>query len=152
PAGDIPSGDVRVFDAIVRTGPAVLMHGRPDLAGLLRHELAHAMQLHMKQGVGVRGFATLTNLRETSGKSVADGFVHGFYSNERPIVASRILLGLARGDSAYKPGGGHPTGYAQFDPMEDFAESVRLAHEDPVALGKMSPIRLITAASADVLR
>jgi hypothetical protein len=149
PSGVLPDGDARVLDAIVRTGPAVMMNGAPGLADLFRHELGHAFQLNAQgAGVGVEGFATAVGWRERSGEG-ADGWVGGEYRGEDPIVASRLLLGLPRGDAtSYVPGGaGHPTPYARFDPMEDFAESVRLAHVAPAALGEASPARLIAAAA-----
>nr|MBP6838921.1 hypothetical protein [Kofleriaceae bacterium] len=47
---------------------------------------------------------------------------------------------------------GPPTPYARFDPMEDFAESVRLAWSDPVGLGRRSPVRLVASAAPSTLR
>lgn len=152
PAGPLPAGDERVLDAIVRVGPRLLMGGDAALADLVRHELGHALQLHERAQERVHGWSALTGWTETAYGEVADGYVGGGYANEDPIVASRLILGLPRGASSYRPPPqGLPSGYAQFDPMEDFAESVRLAHADPRALARLSPARLLAAAVPDVL-
>lgn len=150
PAGDLAFGDVRVFEEITRLGARVLQ-GQPTLADRLLHELGHAVQLSDAPSSNVEFWSSVVGWRE--GKDIADGYVGGQFSDEQPIVASRLVLGLPRGsDATYLAPSSTPTGYAAFDPMEDWAETVRLAHSDPVALGKLSPKRLILAASAAQLR
>lgn len=140
---DVPRGDPRVFDAIVRTGPRVLLGGDVPLVDLLRHELGHAVELHRPAfEQTIAGWSSLTGWRE-DGDEIADGFVGGGFASEQPIVASRLVLALPRGAGSYVLHGSAPTGYAAFDPMEDFAEAFRLAHADPVALGTRSPVRLL---------
>lgn len=156
---DVPEGAPELFDAIVRHGPAALLGGEVPLAQLLLHELGHAVLL----GEGadftrVQAWSSLSGWGERDGE-LADGFVGGSYSNERPIVASRVLLGLPRGDDAYyrpgalahpRAGGGLVSGYAAFDPIEDHAESFRMIHADPVALGQVSPAKLLVAGAGEV--
>lgn len=153
PAGPLEVGDERVLDTIVRLGPRILMHGEVTLADLFRHELGHALQLHAQIMFQISGWSRLTGWTESRNGELADGFIGGGYEGEQPIVASRLILGLPRGASSYRPAAsGPPTGYAQFDPMEDFGESVRLAHADPAALARISPVRLLAAGTADTLR
>ena len=144
---DVPRGAPRVFEEIVRLGPAALLGGEVARVDLLRHELGHAVLLRNDLGRAVEAWGTLSGWVEGAGEP-ADGYIAGFYANERPIVASRLLLGLPRGaDTHYTPRRpGTPTRYAAFDPMEDHAESFRLVHADPEALGAASPARLLALA------
>lgn len=151
PPGPLEAGDERVLDAIVRAGPRILLGSEAALADLLRHELGHAIQLHGEMSGPIHGWSRLTGWTESEGE-VADGFIGGGFESERPIVASRLILGLPRGDANYLPApSGTPTGYAAFDPMEDFAESVRLAVSDPRALARSSPVRLLAAGTPEAL-
>jgi hypothetical protein len=158
---DVPAGSPLVLDAIVHAGPAALLGGEVPLAHLLLHELGHAVLLgDGNEAARVAAWSTLAGWGETDDPTdLADGFVGGGFENERPIVASRLLLGLPRGDDVHyvpaahpHPGGGlgFPTGYAAFDPIEDHAESFRLAHTDPEALGRASPARLLAAGAGAV--
>jgi hypothetical protein len=154
PAGDLPLGDPRVLDAIVRRGPPVLLGGDVTLADLFRHELAHAIQLHDDTGpLHIGGWCSFTDWHEAGAGEPADGYVAGALGFEHPIVASRLMLGLPRGESIYRHAAAGPaTPYAHFDPFEDFAESVRLAHADPGALAGASPVRFLLTATPAVLR
>ncbi len=157
----VPEGSPLVFDAIVRHGPAALLGGDVPLPELLIHELGHAVLLSgVAESMRVQAWASLSGWGERDGDP-ADGYVGGGYSNERPIVASRLLLGLPRGDDAYyRPGARAPspagagasfaTGYAAFDPIEDHAEAFRLVHADPVALGQVSPAKLLVAGAGEL--
>ncbi len=148
----VPVGDPALFDAIVQVGPRVLLGGDVPLADLLRHELGHAVLLRAPlESARIRPWGTLSGWTASGGEP-ADGYVRGVFALERPIVASRLLLGLPRGDDAHytphRPG--LPTPYAAFDPMEDHAESFRLVHADPIALGRTSPARLVALAGGVV--
>lgn len=147
----VPPGAPEVFDAIVRRGPAQLLGGEVSLVDLLRHELGHAVLLrHLIENDAAGRWSSVTGWREANGE-VADGFVGGVYASERPIVASRLVLGLSRGAaSRYRPLGPAPTAYGAFDPMEDHAEAFRLVHADPEALGRRSPVRLLIAAAGEL--
>lgn len=148
--GAMAPGDPRVFDAIVRRGPRVLL-GEYTLVDLLRHELGHAVELHQPDASRqIHGWSSATGWRDTDGPEPADGNVGGGFANEQPIVASRLVLGLPRGAGWYQLRGPAPTGYASFDPIEDFAEAFRLVHQDPVALGERSSVRLVIAAAGEV--
>jgi hypothetical protein len=158
---EVADGSPLVLDAIVRHGPAALLGGDVPLAHLLLHELGHAALLgDGNEAFRVASWSSLSGWGETDDPgALADGFVGGGYASERPIVASRILLGLARGDDVhYRPGAlphpaggpGFPTGYAAFDPVEDHAEAFRLALTDPEALGRASPARLLVAGAGAV--
>jgi hypothetical protein len=154
PAGDLPAGDPRVLDTLVRLGPPVLLAGDVTLADLFRHELAHAIQLHDDGGaLNAGSWCSFTDWQEAGTGEPADGYVAGGLAFEQPIVASRLMLDLPRGDAVYRPAAaGLPTPYARFDPFEDFAESVRLAHADPGALATASPVRFLLAVTPAVLR
>ena len=148
----VPVGDPALFDAIVHAGPRALLGGDVPLADLLRHELGHAVLLRAAgESAKVRAWGALSGWTANGGEP-ADGYVRGVFALERPIVASRLLLGLPRGDDAHytphRPG--LPTPYAAFDPMEDHAESFRLVHADPAALGRASPARLVALAGGVV--
>ncbi|MCE9575275.1 MAG: hypothetical protein K8W52_19145 [Deltaproteobacteria bacterium] len=151
--GALAPGDPRVFDAIVTRGPHALL-GDASLVDLLRHELGHAVELHQADltdaATAIHGWSSATGWRDTDGPGPTDGNVGGVYANEQPIVASRLVLGLPRGAGSYLQRGPTPTGYARFDPIEDFAEAFRLVHQDPVALGERSPVRLVIAAAGEV--
>lgn len=156
--GAVPAGDPRVFDQIVRRGPYALLGGEVSTRDLLLHELGHAVLLRADgELMRIQYWGSLSDWRERTEDGAtkpADGYVGGFYASERPIVASRLVLGLPRGDdSIYLPRPGFATGYAAFDPMEDHAEAFRLAHTDPLALARVSPGKLLalvsTAALAD---
>jgi hypothetical protein len=147
----IAVGAPEVFDTIVRRGPRALLGGDVPLVDLLRHELGHAIELHRPDRSSViAGWSSATGWREVSSGEIADGYVDGAFASEQPIVASRLVLGLARGAGFYAPGGATPTAYGAFDPIEDFAEAFRLVHADPVALGTASPVRLVIAAAGEV--
>ena len=158
---NVPEGSPLVWDAIVAHGPAALLGGDVTLAQLLVHELGHTVLLHDgNESWHVQTWSSLSGWGERDDPgALADGYVGGFYSNEAPIVASRLLLGLPRGEASYYvpgalpyPSGGlgFPTGYAAFDPIEDHAEAFRLAHGDPEALGAASPARLLVAGAGEV--
>ncbi|MBK9032655.1 MAG: hypothetical protein IPL61_15495 [Myxococcales bacterium] len=148
----VPEGSPLVLDAIVRRGPAVLLGGDVALPDLLIHELGHAVLLRdALESVRVAAWASLTGWTEDD-DTRADGYVGGSFSGEQAIVASRLVLGLPRGaGTSYRPGGaGLATGYAAFDPVEDHAESFRLVHADPVALGAAAPAKLLVLAAGEV--
>jgi hypothetical protein len=152
PPGNLPEGDVRVLDAFVRVAPRVMLGGDIAIADLIRHELGHVIQL---RGVGLLGhyaWSRLTGWIHARGGTPAQPFLPT-YSPEEAIVGSRLALGLPRGEGRYRslrPGA--PTLYAQFDPWEDFAESVRLAYRTPRALAQQSAVRLFLAGAPDSLR
>ncbi|MCC6624510.1 MAG: hypothetical protein IT385_24900 [Deltaproteobacteria bacterium] len=149
-APDPPEGDPAVLDAIVRGGARTLLGGEVPLADLVRHELGHAILDALEPSPGLIGmWATLSRWTDHRG-SPADGYATGVWTGERPAVAVRLVLGLPRGPSYYTPGEGLPTRYAAFDPMEDFAESLRMAHADPVALGRASPAKLLVMAAGAI--
>ncbi|MBP6842049.1 MAG: hypothetical protein KA190_32430, partial [Kofleriaceae bacterium] len=152
-AADPSGAEPAVMDTIVRLGPPVLMAGTPALDAVLVHELAHVIQLRTNAAGQVAAWSSWTGWTESGSGEVADGHVGGAFASERPQVASRLLLGLTRGEAWYQPAPtGPPTPYARFDPMEDFAESVRLAWSDPVGLGRRSPVRLVASAAPSTLR
>jgi len=154
---DVPEGASVVFEQIVRCGAPILLGHDVPRRDLLLHELGHAVLLAEKdESARVRAWGTLSGWRARAEDKRADGYVGGFFASELPIVASRLALGLPRGDdSRYLPTlGGLPTGYAGFDPMEDYAESLRLALTEPVALGRASPAKLLVlgAGAIDLTR
>jgi len=148
---DAPFGDVRVFDAITRRGGPTLMGGEPTLTELIRHELAHGVQSSFMQLPNI--WTALTGWRMSDTGEVANVYDSQHSSTELPIVASRLVLGLPRGASTYQPASsGFPTRYAEFDPLEDYAESIRIVHRDPAALARISPVRFMIVATPALLR
>lgn len=153
--GEVPAdasfGDVRVLDAITRRGGPTLMGGEPTLTELIRHELAHGVQSYFMELPNI--WTALTGWTMSDTGEVADLYRSRHLSLEQPIVASRLVLGLPRGASTYTPAtSGFPTRYAEFDPLEDYAESIRIAHRDPAALARVSPVRFMLVATPAVLR
>lgn len=147
---DVPEGSPLVFEAIVRHGATLLLGGEIALVDLVRHELGHAVMLEGGlNAAGISSWSTISGFTELSGE-VADGFIGGVFESEKPIVASRLVLGLPRGEGRYRASGTHPTKYASFDSVEDYAEAFRLVHADPAALGKASPARLIAVAAGQI--
>jgi hypothetical protein len=151
PPGELPDGDVRVFDAFVRVAPRVMLAGDISLADLIRHEMGHMIQM---RGFGLDAHYSWSRL--TGWASPVDGRpVQPYmpsYTPELAIVGSRLALGLPRGEGEYRlTRSGSPTPYAQFDPWEDFAESVRLAYRDPRGLARTSAIRLFVAGTPAIL-
>jgi len=144
---DLSPGAPAVLDAIVVHGPRLLLGREVDLEGIIRHELGHTVQLRNDVTTwAVAEWATLSGWTEPADAEPADGYVKGIFANERPIVASRLVLGLPRGDDAhYAPTHDtFATGYAAFDPMEDYAEALRLLRDDPTRLGEAAPAKLLT--------
>ncbi len=143
---DLPEGDPRAFEQLVQRGASVLL-GRDDvsLRDLIVHELGHAILVHGDDFGRIEAWSSIAGWRDRRTGEVADGYATSVFTSERPIVASRLVLGLPRGDDVHyvPPDDGLPTGYAHFDPMEDHSESLRLAVTDPVALGRASPARLL---------
>jgi hypothetical protein len=145
----LPRGDQRLFQAIVEHGPRILLGREVSHESILLHELGHAVLLR-SDGEARRTalWATLSDWREASPRGYdipADGVFVGQLTGERPIVASRLALALPRGDDAlYRP---HlevfATGYAAFDPREDYAEALRLLRDDPERLGRLAPAKLL---------
>lgn len=152
PPGELPEADVRVFEAFVQVAPRVMLGGETSLADLLRHEMGHMIQL---RGFGMYGhlaWSRLTGWVFAKSGDPAQPFLPS-YTPEQAIVGSRLALGLPRGQGEYRPTrAGAPTPYAQFDPWEDFAESVRLAYRDPRALARTSAVRLFVAGTPASLR
>jgi hypothetical protein len=150
---DLPEDDSRAFEELVRCGPSILL-GRDDvsLRDLIVHELGHAIQVHGHDFGRIEAWSSVAGWKDRRTGEGADGYATGVFTSERPIVASRLVLGLPRGDDGYyvPPEHGLPTGYAHFDPMEDHAESLRLAVTDPVALGRASPARLLVVGAGVV--
>jgi hypothetical protein len=148
----VPEGDPLVFHEIVRCGAPLLLGGPVVKRDLLLHELAHAVQLRARgESARVRAWATLSQWFTPSENEPSDGYVRGIYASERAIVASQLALGLPRGEGChYVPDGALPTPYAGFDPMEDFAESLRLALTRPEALGRVSPAKLLVLGAGVV--
>lgn len=146
---DLARGDARVFEAIVAHGPRILLGRDVGHESILLHELGHAVHFRAPgDAARTTRWSTLSAWREASpdGPEVpADGYVGGQLAGERPIVASRLALGLPRGDDAlFRPG--RPvfaTGYAAFDPREDYAETLRLLRDDPTRLGQVAPAKLL---------
>jgi hypothetical protein len=144
---DLPPGAPAVLDAIVVHGPRLLLGREVDLEGIIRHELGHTVQLRNDVTTGaVAEWATLSGWTEPADAEPADGYVKGVFASERPIVASRLVLALPRGaPTFYVPTHDtFATGYAAFDPMEDYAEALRLLRDDPTRLGEAAPAKLLT--------
>jgi len=130
----------------------MLLGGEVTLAELVRHELGHVVMLHAGAlDAPIAQWSTIAGFTTAATGEVANGYISSGFENEQPIVASRLALGLPRGDGPhYRAAGVYPTLYASFDPVEDFAEAVRLVHSDPVALGRISPARLLVAAAGEI--
>lgn len=154
-AGEVPLGDVRVFEAVVAHGPRILLEGDISRGGILLHELGHALLLRADgDAARTRVWASLSDWRvlgQSGYHDRADGYFGGELKGELPLVASRLALGLGRGaGTLYRPSAGEgatltgfPTRYAAFDPREDYAESLRLLRDDPVRLGQVAPAKLL---------
>lgn len=146
---DLPRGDRRVFEAIVAHGPRILLGREVDHESILLHELGHAVLLRADgDAARTARWATLSGWREVGPDGAelpADGHIGGQLAGELPIVASRLALGLPRGDDAlYRPGSqAFATGYAAFDPREDYAETLRLLRDDPTRLAQVAPAKLV---------
>lgn len=145
----LPRGDAHVYQAIVEHGPRILLGREVSHEAILLHELGHAVLLRAdgeEQRTAL--WSTLSDWREASPSGYdtpADGVLVGQLTGELPIVASRLALGLPRGnDALYRPlAEGFATGYAAFDPREDYAEALRLLRDDPVRLGQVAPAKLL---------
>lgn len=142
-------GDTRIYQAIVEHGPRILLGREVSHESILLHELGHAILLRA-EGEARRTalWSALSDWREAGPggyDTPADGVLGGQLSGELPIVASRLALGLPRGDDAlYRPHAEvFATGYAAFDPREDYAEALRLLRDDPVRLGQVAPAKLL---------
>lgn len=152
PAGELPEGDVRVLDAFVHAAPRVMMGGEVPVADLLRHELGHMIQLRGSGMDAHHAWSRLTGWVAVRVGGPAQPFMPT-YTPEDAIIGSRLALGLPRGEGTYRiTRPGSPTLYAQFDPWEDFAESVRLAYRDPQRLAATSAVRLFLAGTPASVR
>jgi len=143
-------GAVEVLDRFLVDGVRRSLGGDVPLEQMLFHELAHAVQNHLRRmEPHMTMWGSLSGWRERDGDKPADGYSSGRFAIERPVVLIRLLLGLPRGDSLYVP---HERArfvdtYARYDLREDFAECARLMAYDPQRLAEAAPMKFLYLGS-----
>ncbi|MCK5943135.1 MAG: hypothetical protein KAI24_14240, partial [Planctomycetes bacterium] len=139
-------GAVAVLDRFLVDGVRRALGGDVPLEQVLFHELAHAVQNHLRRmQAHMTMWGSLSGWRERDPDREADGYSGGMFAMERPAVLIRLLLGLPRGDAIYAP---HEHArfvntYARFDLREDFAECARLMAYQPDALAAAAPAKFL---------
>lgn len=146
--GEIRLGDERVLDRFVRLGVSRALGGEMDRAGLMVHELAHAVQLSGRLGDAVsrmEAWGGLSGWARADNGEPFNGIWGWGIRMEEPAVLGRLLVGGDRGEGLYAhaPGARFVNLYAAYDAREDYAESVRLFIEDPDRLLAIAPEKFL---------
>ncbi|MCO4747920.1 MAG: hypothetical protein KC912_24220 [Proteobacteria bacterium] len=146
--------------ALVRDCPAKML-GTTDLHAVMLHELGHAALLSaepLQRLHQLRQWGALAGWEQAVGRDrgaewdgewmAAIGMRGPMLLHEWPETAVRLCSGEPRGEGAFRTSRTDFVSlYAQFDPLEDMAESFRVFHTDPARLAATSPAKYLAIAT-----
>jgi|GEM_PF-6567101 len=135
---DPPLGDPRVLDRLVAMGPDRVIDHPLDLRATLVHELAHALQL--APGAPRHHLTPWSSLSAWRWAEGGRPYTPAFH--EHPSVLLSLAIADTRGPLARyapSPDARFINRYAEYEPREDYAESVRAFIERPRVLLETAP-------------